>query len=796
MSVQNIIQPWQTNDFRELQSSINSLTNNADFANRRWAQKWFETFQFILGNQSLRWSKNYDFAVDSDNIAQDYSHDRRSQSNYSRVAVESLASMVYSQLPELYFNAKYDDSAATQRLTRLFEGLKTCYDERLQLHDEFDFASVAYVMYSLVYSKVSWNSVAGSRVRRPKQSVTQKPRMTSVIEIDPITGERRSVPVPLTNAEGEPVMMEAYEDMIGEDGNPIYEAVTTGDTVIDMLTPFEVLPDFAAKTFAKMKWIQQVRVMDYDDFMQEYYSQPGAITEVMDRIQGGMISGPAQNTATRHLMRTLYSSPPTMDSQGRSFASPYSFFKNKVFVVEHYDRPTEGHPLRPTPWLAEGRRVVMANGYLCAVSTPQYRTNKLDGWHPFCQARWMPLAQVGQSSGPMADSIQKNREINLTDSLVSHAVQRDSASILLVNETLGLDKSKLTGEPGQVHYVSGDPSSAASYLRNGQPLPALVTQYRQQQKDDLYEISGAMESLRGQSSPGATSGYQARLYEERERKRMTKATNNWENFIANTYMKAFSCIQQNAVLMDPNVVSRIQRSTEGQVSTDDVLAFINGPMDFGVDVTVKAGSMRTKSVASKQADIAEAMSNPAVSQRVMEDPAMLDAYLDAMEIDTFRDMSSIHRERAKKENMWFFDALRMGAAQLQSLMGSAPAVLEQDDDMQHYMEHVKEFIKNQDRYQRNPALFAAMLEHMENHKTCAAVKADKQHPLMMRVFPRLFAQTAGVAQGADLKNAPLREIVDMFRTQKLKEAEAQALASQAGGQDQETPVENSPAPEA
>ena len=408
----------------------------------------------------------------------------------------------------------------------------------------------------------------------------------------------------------------------------------------------------------------------------------------------------------------------------------------------------------------------------------------------------MPLAQVGQSSGPMNDSIQKNREINLTDSLVSHAVQRDSASILLVNETLGLDKNKLTGEPGQTHYVSGDPSSAASYLRNSQPLPAMVTQYRQQQKEDLYEISGAMESMRGEKSPGATSGYQARLYEERERKRMTKATNNWENFIANTYSKMFACLQQNAVIMDPNVISRIQRSSESQVSVNDVLAFLNGPMDYGVDVTVKAGSMRTKSVASKQADIAEAMANPAVAQRVMQDPAMLDAYLDAMEIDTFRDVSSVHRERAKTENMWFYDALKMGPEQLMQSLGEAPVVIEQDDDMVHYMEHVRDFVKNFDKYQKNPALLTAITFHMENHKTNAAVKNDQQHPLMMRAFPMLFAQTTGVAQGADLKNAPLREIVDMFRMQKLQESEAATLAAQAGGQDQSTPVDKSPAPEA
>lgn len=789
------LMPWNTNDVRELEAAINNLSNIADYVNRRWSQKWFETFQFVIGNQNLKWSKTYDFAVDSDNLTQDFSSARRSQTNLTRTIVESLSSMLYNQLPELYFESRYDNSSHAYRLAKVLEGLKKCYDERLQLHDEFDFGSVIYSIYSMLYSKVSYKKGAGSKLKTPKQRVVQKPRMTTAIETDPQTGEQIMVPVPTFDEAGNIVMMDVYENVTDEVGNTVYDERMTGDVCVDMLTPFEVSADHTAKTFSKIKWIQQARVMDYDEFMEEFYDQPGAIHEILDRVQGGVISGPSQNIAMRHMLRTLYSSPPTMDSAGRSFASPFNFFKNKVFVIEHYDRPSEGHPLRPTPWLKEGRRSVMVNGYLGLMSTPQYRMNTTSGWHPFNQCRWMPLAQVGQSSGPLTDSAQKNRELNMTDSMMSHAIQRDSASVLLVNETSSLDKNKITGEPGQTHYVTGDPSTAAAYLRNGQPLPPLVNLFRETQKQDMFELSGALEATRGERSTGATSGFQARLYEERERKRVSKATNNWEGFLAATYMKMFSCFQQNVTIMDPNVISRVQRATQNQATASDVLNFLNGPLDFGIDATVRAGSTRTKSQAAKQQDIQEAMNNPAVAQRVMQDPAMLDAYLEQMGIEAFRDVSSVHRERARKENMWFYDALNWGPEQIMANIGTAPTAIGQDDDLQHYQQHMRDFVENFDRYQKNPTLLKMFDFHMEQHKANAKVKAGEQHPLIMRVFSQMFDMATATAEATNLKDAPLREIVGAFNTQKLAEQEAAQLAAQVQGKDQTTPAENAPAGE-
>lgn len=765
----SLVSPWTTGDIEELEGAVSSLAVQADFTNRRWAQKWFENFQFVLGNQNLRWSRQYDFAIDTDFLNQSHSNEKKSQTNISRTVVESLSAMIYSQLPELHFKASYDGTSKGARLARTLENIKESYDERLNLHEEFDSASVMFVMYSKVYTKVSWNKVSGGTFKRPKQQEIQTPKMTTRAERDPVTQEQVTVPVPTLDAEGNPEMVVSYDNVIGEDGQIVMETVDTGDVEVEMCSPFEIRYDPMAKTFAKAKWIQQVRVLDYDDFMVEFSGEEGTIEANIENIQGGVISAPVKHMAIRHFLRIMFATPPTLDFSGQMNLSSLMLLKNKVLVIEHYDRPSKGHFKNPTPYLARGRRTVLANGKLVLMSTPQYRTNKNTGWHPYSEAKWLTLSPSNEATGPMADTIAKNRELNLTDSLISLALQRQAGSTLLVNENSGLNKNELTGEPGLVQYVTGDPSGAAAYLADKSPMPNLVHQYREQVKEDIYEISGAQDATRGDRSTGATSGYQARLYEEREKKRTSKAMRNWEGMVGDTYEKIFCCLQQNAVKFDESVVSRIARSSSGDVSQSDIVSFLNGPVDYGVDITINAGSMSTKSKASQMASIAEALQVPGMAERIAADPSMLDKYLDFMEIDVLRDMSSHHRDRASKENGVFSDIKDVRSAQgFEAFKADLPEVAWQDDDMTHLQEHIKEYVSNYDKFKHNAIIMKLWAQHFTQHEQNFKAKQDEQSVYVASRADDMVDRAQQV--GAAPKN--LMQELTMFQERKKMEAEA------------------------
>lgn len=785
--------PWTTNQYEELEQGLSNLYLQADLINRRWAQKWWENFQFVLGNQSLRWSRQFDFAMDTDFLTDGYREDNRgSQTNISRTVLESLAAMIYSNLPQLEFNARYDNSSRGTRLSKTVEKITECYNERLNLHDEFDFCSVLFVMYAKAYSKVSWNKLAGPTFKRPQQRPVQVPKMQIVLQPDPVTGEDVQVPVPVIDeTTGQPVMFDSFEDVTDQFGNIVYEDVTTGDVAVEMLSPFEIVYDQMAKTFNKTKWIGQIRVMDYDDFMIEYADQPGVIQSEMNKVQGGFVQAPLKAMAIRHFLRTMFAIPPCLNDEGNVNLSSLYLLKNKVLVIEHYDRPSRGHAKNPTPWLAQGRRCVMANGRLVLVSTPQYRLNTPSGWHPFSECKWLPLAPSIASSGPMSDTIQKNRELNLTDTLMSLSLQRTAGATVLVNDQSGLDKEKLTGIPGLSLYVSGDPSSAAYYLSDKNPLPNLTHQYRAQVKDDVYEVSGAQDSIRGERSVGATSGIQAEILQERERKRTSKASNNWESsLVKSTYEKILACLQQNAAVLDQSVIARIQRSAEGEISEGDVMAFLKGPMDFGVDVTLVSQSMQTKSKASKAMNMNDALRFPAVAQRLINDESVVDEYLDFLGIDTLRDESSYHRERAKKENSCFNDALNIKDPNVLATI-DLPLVIWQDIDMIHMIEHRKDVVKNYDKYMKNPALLKIAQLHYTKHEQNWKAKQDQQDPVVARYANLIYQRAEQSAQGEQDWMTRLKD----FRARKLQE-QMQAMQMAADGAQAGTTVNAQPQPEA
>ena len=73
----------------------------------------------------------------------------------------------------------------------------------------------------------------------------------------------------------------------------------------------------------------------------------------------------------------------------------YDFNQNKVLVVEHYDQPRKGYE-----GFEKGRKLVFANGQCTHQTTPNYHTNKLDGWHPFVEFQWLKVAPNSIATGP------------------------------------------------------------------------------------------------------------------------------------------------------------------------------------------------------------------------------------------------------------------------------------------------------------------------------------------------------------------------------------------------------------
>ncbi len=706
--------PWNCWSPRELGPMLMKFMEDQEPFYGRWAETWYQNFQFIYGNQSLRWSRRYGYAVDSDFLRREPSLNMRAQTNIARTVAESLSALIYSQLPTWDVEASQESSVKGKRFKRIVQKMLDAYMVRMAMDQEFAIAAMAYVTFGQVAAFIDWKDRAGEILTIPKWIKNQAPIYTDYMAPNPFTGGLLEVPVQALDAQGMPLFEERWEPMLDGQGRQIEDKTLTGDVGVDMLTPFEYRREIGSKGAHKSKYWQRIRLLDYDEFLDEYGALEGR-TDAFGTIRPVYNNPAIYKLAVRHFMRMQHTTPPVLGDGARSQSvSRNSQFRNKVLIVDHYDRP---HPVKwPT-----GRRVVVANGEAVVIGKPRYNTNKIDGWHPFVEAQWFNVAPSSIASGPMNDVIAKNRELNVADSLQATALRRNMGSALLIKTGAGADAQRFTGEPGLIHEVQ-DPT-AFRWLHDDMPISPVVATMRQAIKDDVYEVSGAQDAIRGERSVGAESGYAQRQIQEREERRLTPARKIFGYFAAGVGEKMWCALKTNVVRLDDRVMGFLQRSAAGEFQPQDVVALLSTQVDFGVDINVKPDSMSARSIATEQATLLELLNGP--GQVRAQDPKVLDQVFKFFGVEHLRDASASQRDRAQRENEVFQDMLHLG----QNLEGiSIPIVLFEDDDAIHEAEHTEFFVQNSDEIMRNPQFLQAYLLHQEAHRLQAQEKMGELMP--------------------------------------------------------------------
>ncbi len=774
--------PWNTYVPEDLGPVIMSFIEDHEPFFRWWAQVWFENFQFLFGNQNIRWSRKNGFALDYDNLRQKMqSTSMRAQTNISRVVVEALASMIYSNLPSWEVEAMDESSLKGKRWKKICQKLLDCLMVRLSMDQEFAVAAVHYVLFGQFAWKFDWRPSAGSLIEIPRWRKTEIPQFSTYMAPNPFTGGLIETTTPITDERGNQQKQEGWEPIVDEFGRQIVNKVFSGGAEVRTLSPLEYRRGIGTYGMHKTRYVQDFRLVDYDQFLEETKNIPGA-TKAYKRIRPVYSEPRIYNMAIRHFMRMQFTTPPTLDEAFRGGRSIFksSLFKYKVLVVEHYDAPhSEKWP--------EGRRTIVCNGDVTHVTKPSYTVpGRMDGWHPYVEAQWLNVAPSSIAAGPVNDVIRKNRELDIKDSLIATSVRRNMGSQLLVKSGSGIDPQRLTGEPGVAHEVS-DPYGAR-YLHDDLPIPPVIAALRQADKDDVYEVSGAGEALRGQPSSGASSGYQEKQREEREEKRLAPARKNFRSAAERGGEKLIYCLKANVVRLEDDMMGYMKRSAAGEYTPQDVIAFLSTPLDFGVDIKIKESSMAYKSRATIQASLMELAGGPA-AQRIQGSAKVLDRFLKQFDGgETLRDSSAAHRDRAERENEAFLDFMRLGP----NAEGvSWPKVMFEDDDDIHLEDHGEFAVQNAEALLQNDWLMLQFLIHVEHHRL---QKQEKGGELM----PGTALQTGNMMGAAKQAAAPTvttiyqKSMMDQANQQQQQQQPQQGPAQPPRGPRQAQPKAPNP----
>lgn len=725
--------PWNVFKPEDLGPAIMQFHHEQDGYYRAWAQRWFENMMFLYGNQNIRWSRRHQMAVDVDTLLQRSKNiSARTQTNLVRLIAEGLSSFIYGTIPSWETLETNQQSLKSQRVAKIVQSFLDAYMEKLSMDDQLQNAANIFTVYGQVGCEIDWNDMAGHMMEIPRRKKVQAPIYTNYMAPNPITGGMLEVPTAYLGSDGQPMSEERWEYVLDDWGRQVVDKVFAGDVNTEILTPFEYRRASDSTGMFDAKYTSRMRLMDYDEFMDKYRDYPGKTKEFY-KIKPVAYDPSVYSYAVRHFMMLRYVTPPSVGEViGRkSFVFRGNYFRQKVFVIEHFDKP------HPDKW-PNGRRVVVANGVAVIVTKPNYSTNRRDGWHPFAEAQWLAVQPSSQSMGPINDVVTKNRELNKKDSLIATSVRRNMGSVLLVNPTTGFNADEISGEPGQVMEVL-DPGNSAMYLHDTMPIPPVIQNLRENDKADAYEMSGAQDALRGDRTVGASSGYHAKIIEEREQARLTKPKRAFEKFVSTIGGKMFHCFRGNVMNMNPDLIGRIQRSVAGEATEQDIVSILTQPVDLGIDIYVKKSSMAVKSEATEQATLLELANGPAANQ--LQDRRVLDDMLKKFNAEALRDASGTHRDRAQKENQTFIDMVRLG---VDSEGIARPVVMFEDDDDIHIAEHQDEFLRNADLLRSNEHILMEFIEHMERHRIQKQEKTGTMVPGASMQVPAMMSMSRGI----------------------------------------------------
>lgn len=770
--------PWCNDEPERLGPVIMDYLYDTEAYIRRWAQRWFENFQFVYGNSTLKWSRSFDFAVDTDFLRSgNVAINQRAFTNIARTVAESIGAFLYNNMPDWDAETAEESSKKGRRYAKIIEKLLDAYMVRLCMDKEFTASIWSFIVYNQVAARIDWKTRSGTSLDIPQFQKIKGPSYTDYMAPNPLTGGAFEVPVPSLDSGGMPFFNDRWEPVYGPDGKQQVIKTRSGDVSFRTLTPFQYRRQIGSIGMHDTKFAQEIRLMDYDEFLNEY-GDLGGKTRHFEHVTPGYSNRAMWGFAVAQFMRMSFTCPPTIEDGGgmRRMNSILkgSMFRRKVLVVDHFDAPND------EKW-EEGRRVVVVNGQCTNVTIPQYFTNKLDGWHPFVEAQWMAVPPSSNATGALDGVTSKNRELNLYDSLIATSARRNMGSQLLVKSGSGFDPNKMSGEPGQAHVVND--LDAAKYLHDDKPVPPVIGNLRAQIKDDVYESSGAQDAIRGDRSQGASSGYAYRVLQEREERRLAPLRTKIEQFAAGAGEKIICCLHQNCIKLDDNIMGYMTRHAAGGFQPSDVVSFLSSPIDYGVDVRVIPGSMHVKSKASQQASMADIAKGPG-RMRLEQDAEVLDRYLKFMDADRLRDDSSYHRDRAERENDQFQDIAKMGP---DSGGIPRPIVLFEDDDGIHLSKHTSFLLENSDEIMRDELYLKEMLLHMERHRIQRQEKEGTMMPGANLMAPQMM-RAASQQPPPGVPNMAAWQQMQQVMAQNRPQQAQQAQQQPQQGQEQPQPT--------
>lgn len=302
----------------------------------------------------------------------------------------------------------------------------------------------------------------------------------------------------------------------GQDGEPLVEKATTGRGCTDVLSPFEVGVSGHVTNFDDANAVIRRRFRPkswFERFHPELTKDVTWETMPIDRSLQFLKALAAQNDMASGSMALGANDSGELEG----------LTENELWLKPDEDFP-EGLILR-VAGEDSGGKVIRIEGEGIPGPLP-YRTQQGQPMIPFIHVGYEQFGGRMWARSPLDSLIQKQDQLNQLDSLTQLIVTRMGNPIWL--EPKGAEVQKFTGQPGLV--VKYNPNLAGGNAKPeripGENVPHSIIQLRQSIIDDIENLAGTYDIIKGQKPAGVEAFSALQLLVERSQSRYGPVLSN------------------------------------------------------------------------------------------------------------------------------------------------------------------------------------------------------------------------------------------------------------------------------
>lgn len=498
---------------------------------------------------------------------------------------------------------------------KISELVLECNWEKLKEDYNYEYAAACAITYGTVFKKSYWDT---SSVMMAKVPRTQKSPIT-----DPTTG--------MVIGEDEVELTDP------ETGDVIYDYIPLGDIATSVIEPYRIAIDPIAADLHNARWIMEYSIQPLSWIRETYGKEGDGYTGKVDEVKEEKnLSSSLQRFFNLKTSSGVRSAGQGNIGTGVSQGSE-EMIDNAAVVKEYYERPTQAYP--------KGRMFVVANNVCLYAGESPYEGPELGDWHPYSEARWEVVPGRFWGKSPLDDATEIQKHINSVDATIILTRKTMAIPQKLIPIGSGIKPGEWTGRPGQeIRWRESGGAKPETIPPMG--VDAQVFAEREQRLEDLKQVTGAIDILKGDRPPGVNAASALELLYEVGTGKLKPVLNRWKRFIESDQKKQLKLIAKFYKEPRQDFV-KILRSKNKDLPDEAISAFIGMDLYDNCNVIIEAGSNIPKLASAEKANLMQIAQTGALQ---LENPENRIEFLDRMGVVGFDVDVGPDVKRAEWEN--------------------------------------------------------------------------------------------------------------------------------------------------